>query len=1622
MPFADNLTTRTVVGTFVTPRGVPADGYITFTPQVTTHNTENDNLILHSPVKKNLDASGSFSVELVDTDNADLLPSGWGYSIEYRATGIPNRVFFAYVPAGDDELNVADLIPLDVEDIDPDLYTPHSIVYGNSGGVPTTMTIPQDSVVGRLNSGVVTIPIADLDSPEAMLYLGAWDNETAYAQYSVVSYDDALWVWPTDDESTVGEAPDTDNGWFAVSGGAATIESIDGLQDALDSKATPGDITTAIDEVLDSAPGALDTLNELAAALGDDANFATTMTNALAGKADSTDLDAYALLSGLGTMATATASDYLSKAGNLSGIADPAAARTNLGLGTMATASASAYAALAGATFTGDVTFGTTSGIRLGYGGRFFDPDATRTVLLANGNKLDVLDETGASYLFQAGGNGVGLTATNGLTANANAVSVIPLKAKGFSGQTANLFEAQNSSSTVIASISANGTGTFPGVSTQSIVNGATLPYLDINSTRNGVSIANRNTTSVVPFHVQGMASQSGNLTNWIDSSGSVLAFISAAGAGSFTASQTISANADTVGPMLLLKDTSANAASRIWRISNAMGSSPYGALGFQVGTAAGGTPTNDPKLILLSDGKVGVGIITPTSLLHVAGQTFVDGSADTIQLRVQGHSTQTADIFKVETSAGTKIGGWDQWGQLNTQYITDTTGVSPYLRFQTNSLMAINQSNAANVAFAVRGMAAQSGALTLWQDSSYNTLASISAAGHGTFAGLRVPASQSIYLGSIGNSEERIFATNTRFGYSAAYRAIMLGSSSTASSGTLAAATISFGYDPSINASGSFNGNGGEVIFRNGMYFKVPNATDDGWMKVQQLNVDNVTTRVQHFIDGSADVIQSRVQGHSSQTANLQTWENSAGSVLSYVGALGEWRTSGTFGSTTAGKAYLQPNTDTGAFAFFTNNAANKGVVVRGHASQTANLQEWQNSSATALAYVSALGGSVFATTAIGTTNQYGAVSSINTVANGNLGLVIRAAGPSQSANMLEVQNSSAGALASISAAGAIKGASIGPVSASTFNILDNTGGAVATARTTDFLVNYRLIAGSTTGTEAFKSVGNSLLTVSNATHIPVQVRGFTSQTANLQTWENSAGSVLVRVNADGEFCGTYISDLAQIAPYITMSGDRILLRNRTTTSNVPLDVRGMAGQTGDLQQWRNSAASVLASISAAGAGTFNGVTVAAGYSINASHAATGTTRYGVNAVNSVATGTGNSAFGYQAATSLTTGFSNVAMGYRALYVNTTGNYNTAIGHSTLLALASGDGNTALGWNALTAANGTTKNTAVGMWAQKVLASGNYNTTVGAESQYALNGGANNTSLGYGSLQGVTTGSGNIAIGYLAGMYATTQSNELFINSINRTDRAGDIAGSIIYGVQHATPANQTLTLNAAVTATYGLATTAGVFSDSATVNVTESDKGFRVVDSSISHAGALYRDQISIGGSQAGGSAGAIFYANSDGDGIATANLVLNTVGVLGYNGITLSGSIDGNTNTTSTWYIENQITASAYGLKIRHEKGSGAPGVDAAIDISENLELITVASTTTNAGIRLPHGVAPTSPVDGQMWTDTGGVKTRIDGVTENVVGSTTLLKMEALTQAEYDLLTPDANTFYVITDGA
>ena len=72
-------------------------------------------------------------------------------------------------------------------------------------------------------------------------------------------------------------------GWSAAAKLKVTVDNGD-----LGNVAFEGWVSQQIANLVASSPATLDTLNELATALGNDANFATTMTNALAGKASLT--------------------------------------------------------------------------------------------------------------------------------------------------------------------------------------------------------------------------------------------------------------------------------------------------------------------------------------------------------------------------------------------------------------------------------------------------------------------------------------------------------------------------------------------------------------------------------------------------------------------------------------------------------------------------------------------------------------------------------------------------------------------------------------------------------------------------------------------------------------------------------------------------------------------------------------------------------------------------------------------------------------------------------------------------------------------------------------------------------------------------------------------------------------------------------------------------------------------------------------------------------------------------------------------------------------------------------------------------------------------------------------
>jgi len=209
---------------------------------------------------------------------------------------------------------------------------------------------------------------------------------------------------------------------------------------------------------------------------------------------------------GLGTMATATATDYLTKAGNLAGLADLPTARTNLGLGTAAVAN----------TGTG------ASNVILGNDSRLTDtrtPSAASIVDAMIASTLSPSKITGTAAILGANT----FTAQQFIDGTADVAQLI---VKGASGQSNAIQEWQNSSATVLAEI--NSTGAL-AVSVGSSIFGASGPGFSNNT----LGIIPTATTST-GLRVHGLVSQTGDLQTWTNSSSTVLASVSAAGKGTF--------------------------------------------------------------------------------------------------------------------------------------------------------------------------------------------------------------------------------------------------------------------------------------------------------------------------------------------------------------------------------------------------------------------------------------------------------------------------------------------------------------------------------------------------------------------------------------------------------------------------------------------------------------------------------------------------------------------------------------------------------------------------------------------------------------------------------------------------------------------------------------------------------------------------------------------------------------------------------------------------------------------------------------------------------------------------------------------------------------------------------
>jgi hypothetical protein len=383
------------------------------------------------------------------------------------------------------------------------------------------------------------------------------------------------------------------------------------------------------------------------------------------------------------------------------------------------------------------------------------------------------------------------------------------------------------------------------------------------------------------------------------------------------------------------------------------------------------------------------------------------------------------------------------------------------------------------------------------------------------------------------------------------------------------------------------------------------------------------------YFGSAAAAHVPVEVRGAASQTANLQEWKNSAGTVLSKVHSDGQitipvgsiinygaqyiWNSSGLVYGVTSGNAH-KFEINSAQVATIAGGAAGVKLTLKGEASQTANLQEWQTSTGALRGAVSetgamfqgvitgqAIGGgsthfySTFDNGGImGSTIQWRNYTTpnvnINAVAAGHVAFQIRGA-TSQTADLQQWQDSGGTVLTKVAANG---GMTIANSLAVPFVQLNNASGAYYPQTGS----SYALLSNASP---------NTLLQAANAAHVPLAVKGAAAQTADLQRWQDSAGTTVANLLPSGAFTPFYISTTSGAAQ-LGYPGANPNVLTAWSAAGPGLIVKAAASQTADIQQWQNSAAAVLVTVGAKGslyASTSDSTWVVAQFRGAASHTA---------------------------------------------------------------------------------------------------------------------------------------------------------------------------------------------------------------------------------------------------------------------------------------------------------------------------------------------------------------------------------------------------------------------------------
>ena len=353
------------------------------------------------------------------------------------------------------------------------------------------------------------------------------------------------------------------------------------------------------------------------------------------------------------------------------------------------------------------------------------------------------------------------------------------------------------------------------------------------------------------------------------------------------------------------------------------------------------------------------------------------------------------------------------------------------------------------------------------------------------------------------------------------------LGQLSVVSTGTATVAAVVRGASgQSVNLQEWQNSAGGTVarVDKNGavsaQYFGPSGAGLLGYL--------DWTTNSPIFNTGGTGVVGLVVKGVASQSANLFSVQSNS-SELAFISAAGNLNV---FQQVRVGGS-----SGLGQLSVTSTGTATVAAVVRGVASQTADLQQWQNSGGTTLASINN-GGGIRTIGSIKTTALEAVVATlaIQPAATTTIGAVVRGAA-SQSANLLEIQDSSASTVVAVTPTGTLRSA-----------------GLITAGSSSDVLGQLSVI---TTATSRIGAV----------------IRGASGQTANLLELQRADAGVAFRVRNNGNFGSGGL-----------VTGVNAYINNDIIGDTKGLIVRGASGQTNNLQEWQNSGGTNIATVDASG------------------------------------------------------------------------------------------------------------------------------------------------------------------------------------------------------------------------------------------------------------------------------------------------------------------------------------------------------------------------------------------------------------------------------------------------------